>query len=128
MPGLPDAAEKEALKTKINSYGKTWHFWKTGVHGQPADSLPLGTAHLAWSFNHDGEIFPGLVEQRDRRMNLNTAEARRDRADLASLAKPQGGVNALSSKFPKAGAAPPGVTDNGDASVAAVPTITIRRP
>src|SRR4051812_23384872 len=26
MPGLPQAAEKEALRSKINSYGKTWHF------------------------------------------------------------------------------------------------------
>src|SRR3954454_8899510 len=25
LPGVPDVAEKEALKSKINSYGKTWH-------------------------------------------------------------------------------------------------------
>jgi hypothetical protein len=31
MPGLPDALEKEAWKDKINSYGKTWHTWMTGM-------------------------------------------------------------------------------------------------
>ena len=34
MPGLPAAAEDETLKGKLNSYGKTWHFWKTGVYGE----------------------------------------------------------------------------------------------
>ena len=42
MPGLPDIAEKEALKGKINSYGKTWHTWMTGMHGKQADPLPFG--------------------------------------------------------------------------------------
>ena len=32
MPGVPEAAEKEALKGKINSYGKTWHTWMTGMY------------------------------------------------------------------------------------------------
>jgi hypothetical protein len=122
MPGLLDAAEKEALKTKINSYGKTWHTWMTGVHGQPSDMLPLGPPHLEWSFNHDGEAQPGLVEERDRRMNLSTADARTRRADLASLAHPQGGVDALAGSFPNATATVAGVTDNGDASTRPVPT------
>ena len=42
MPGLPEQAETAALRGKVNSYGKTWHFWKTGVHGQQADPLPYG--------------------------------------------------------------------------------------
>ena len=84
--------------------------------------------HLAWSFNHDGETLPGLAEERDRRMGFNSAEARRSRADLASLAKPQGGVNALAGKFPNASGAPRGVADNGDESVAGTPVMTLRRP
>lgn len=95
MPGLPDVAEGEALKRKINSYGKTWHLWKTGVFGGQDDALPLGPAQLAWSFNRDGEAKPGMVEARDKRMGLNTADARRRRADWAALARPQGGVDAM---------------------------------
>jgi hypothetical protein len=58
LPGLPDVAEQEALRGKMNSYGKTWHVWMTGVGGRQPDSLPLGPAHLAWSFNRDGELLP----------------------------------------------------------------------
>jgi hypothetical protein len=121
MPGLPDVAEKEALKTKMNSYGKTWHFWKTGVYNQQPDPLPLGPPHLAWSFNRDGEDKEGLVHMRDTRMDLNTANERADREDLSALAKPQGGVDAIKSSFPNATTAPAGVQDNGDTAAHAIP-------
>lgn len=128
MPGLPDAAEGEALKRKINSYGKTWHVWKSGVSGQPPDSLPLGPAHLAWSFNRDGEANPAMVQARDVRMGLDTAEARRERAEWASLARPQAGVDALAQHFPDATGTPAGVIDNGDTGTRAVPVLTMQRP
>jgi hypothetical protein len=128
MPGLPDVAENEALKGKINSYGKTWHVWKTGVFQQPADPLPLGPPHLAWSFNYDGEDLPGMVADRDRRMDMSTAEARRSRADLASLARPQGGVDAMKGRFPRVTGTVEGVRDNGDQATKPVPTVAMDRP
>lgn len=127
MPGLPDVAEDEALKGKINSYGKTWHFWKTAVSGEEGDALPLGHPHLAWSFNHDGEIKRGMVESRDARMKLDTAAARRRRADWSSLARPQGGVDAIADKFPSSSGAPAGVADNGDPATRRVPTVMMPR-
>ena len=102
MPGLPDAAEQATLARKINSYGKTWHVWMSGVRGREPDALPLGPAHLAWSFNRDGEASPGLIEDRDRRMGLDTAEARRRRQELVGQARPQQGVDALREHFPNA--------------------------
>ncbi|HEV3486864.1 MAG TPA: OBAP family protein, partial [Vicinamibacterales bacterium] len=120
MPGLPDVAEKEAMKTKMNSYGKTWHVWMTGVHGRTADELPLGPAHLAWSFNRDGEANPEMIAARDTRMELDTANARARRSDFVPLARPQGGVAALAEHFSKAQPVP-GVTDNGDPSTTPVP-------
>ena len=121
MPNLPDAAEEAALRDKINSYGKTWHVWKTGVFNEQPDSLPLGPAHLAWSFNYDGEAMPGMIEARDRRMDLDTGQARRERADLASAARPQGGVDAMKGQFPNAKGTTQGVADNGDAATLPVP-------
>lgn len=109
-PGVPQPAEKALMKDKMNSYGKTWHVWNTGAMGQAGDSLPLGPAELAWSFNRDGEARPGLVEQRDRRMGIDTATKRRERADLQGLAKPQSGVDDLKSAFPNAMPIP-GVVD-----------------
>lgn len=126
MPGLPDVAEGEALKRKLNSYGKTWHFWKTGVFGEEGDTLPVGPPHLAWSFNHDGEAKPGMVEARDTRMDLHTADARRERAGWASLARPQGGVDAIAEQFPNAKGAPEGVTDNGETQARGVPVISMK--
>jgi hypothetical protein len=121
MPGLPDVAEKAALARKINSYGKTWHFWKTGVYGQQPDALPVGGPHLAWSFNRDGEEKPGMIDARDKRMNLNTAEARESRADLRTSARPQGGVDAMRAQFPNASPPPAGVQDNGDKNAHRLP-------
>jgi hypothetical protein len=127
MPGLPDVAETEALKGKMNSYGKTWHVWMTGIHGRKADELPIGPPHLAWSFNHDGEDLPGLIRDRDKRMDLDTADERKDRQALVSLAKPQGGVDAMAGMFPNARSVP-GVQDNGDAATRPVPTVGMMRP
>jgi hypothetical protein len=109
LPGVPAVAEKAALGKKLNSYGKTWHIWDTGHVGHPASQkLPIGSPMLAWSYNRDGEMPAGLVERRDQRMHLSTAEKRQDRADLASKASPQVGVDDLKGKLP-GGAAPPGV-------------------
>ncbi len=102
MPGLPAAAEKATLARKINSYGKTWHVWMSGVRGREPDALPLGAPHLAWSFNRDGEAMPGLVEDRDSRMGLDSTSARRERHDLVEHAHPQEGVDALRTHFPEA--------------------------
>ena len=125
MPGLPDDAEKEALKTKVNSYGKTWHTWMTGVHGHQADALPFGPPQLQWSFNHDGEASPEMVQARDSRMDLDSTEARQKRQGLVDLARPQGGVDAMAALFPDATPIS-GVRDNGDAASRPVPTFAMK--
>jgi hypothetical protein len=109
LPGVPAIAEKAALAKKMNSYGKTWHVWDTGHAGHPAaHDLPVGRPLLAWSYNRDGEIPPALVRARDERMGIDTAEQRKERADLASKAKPQMGVDDLKARL-SGGAAPAGV-------------------
>jgi hypothetical protein len=125
MPGVPDAAEKEAMKTKINSYGKTWHTWMTGMFGRQGDPLPYGPPHLQWSFNRDGEANPAMIQARDERLEVDSREARDERQDLVPLARPQGGVGAMAEWFPNAKEVP-GVTDNGDAAARPVPTIGLK--
>lgn len=98
-PGIPAPAEKALMRQKMNSYGKTWHLWSSGAAGHAGDALPLGPPMLAWSFNRDGEAAPSLVEQRDRRMGIHTADKRRQREDLRALAEPQHGVDALRGAF-----------------------------
>jgi hypothetical protein len=112
-PDIPDIAEKALMKGKMNSYGKTWHVWNTGFYDEKAgsDMLPLGEPMLAWSFNQDGEAKPGLVEKRDKEMKIDSAEKRKERADLRQFARPQSGVDDLKGKFARPAQAIPGVTD-----------------
>jgi len=97
-PGLPDVAEHAFLEKKINSYGKTWHTWDTEAPEQK--TLPLGPPMLAWSFNADKELDPLVVQERDKRMNLDSARKREGRQDMIPKAHPQGGVHALAPAFP----------------------------
>lgn len=115
-PGIPDAVEKELMKGKMNSYGKTWHVWMTNQD----QKLPLGEPMLAWSFNRDGEAKPGLVEERDKKMSIDSQRKRQDRQDLMSLAKPQSGVDDLKGKFPGAKDIP-GVTARSGTPTAVPP-------
>jgi hypothetical protein len=110
-PGIPAPAEKELMKRKMNSYGKTWHVWNTGTREHAGDPLPTGDPHLAWSFNRDGEIQPPLLQQRDRALDIDTQRIRESRADLRELAKPQSGVDALHGKFARPTEPIPGVVD-----------------
>lgn len=100
-PGVPEVAEKELMKKKINSYGKTWHVWDTGHFGHArGEPLPIGMPLLAWSLNADGEAPAQLLAERDKRLGISTDERRRNRADLQSLAHPQEGVDDLAKHFP----------------------------
>ncbi|XGC82326.1 OBAP family protein [Bdellovibrio bacteriovorus] len=108
-PGLPKLAEKEFLKQKMNSYGKTWHVWDTGHQGMPGNSLPVGEPMLAWSFNKDGEAIPELISNMEKKMNIDTNKKRFERQDLVKFAKPQEGVDVLAGKFNRETKAIPGV-------------------
>ena len=99
------------MKSKMNSYGKTFHLWST----DKGDKLPVGEPMLAWSFNRDGEAKAGLVEDRDKKLGVNSAEIRRERQDLTKLAKPQSGVDALKGKFAGPVSDIPGVQDKSSA-------------
>jgi len=110
-PGLPEVADKELMRSKMNSYGKTWHTWNTGHRNEGGDALPLGEPALAWSFNRFGEAAPGLVESRDERMGIDTEERRRQRQDLIGMAHPQEGVDALKDAFGRPTEPIPSVVD-----------------
>jgi hypothetical protein len=110
-PGLPAVAEKELMRGKLNSYGKTWHLWDTGRPGAPNVGLPLGPPMLAWSFNREGEADPALVQARDQAVGTSTEETRRERQDLVPLAKPQLGVDRLEGRFGRPTQPIPGVVE-----------------
>jgi hypothetical protein len=109
-PGIPQVAEVELMRDKMNSYGKTFHFWHT-TRSEGGQSMPLGPAKLAWSFNRLGEARPDLITRRDAEMNIDSHEKRKERQELQSLAWPQYGVDALQGAFPAPTESLPGVAD-----------------
>lgn len=77
-PGLPLVAEHELMEDVVNTYGKTWHTW----HTDQDLTLPLGSPMLMMGFTKDGQLRRQLLDDRDRRFKVSTAEKRKNRADL----------------------------------------------
>lgn len=84
-PGIPLPVEHELMKKIITTYGKTWHTWDSHRH-----ELPLGIPQLMMAFTADGQIRPEIVDERDRRFGISTANRRRNRQDIhATYPNPQ---------------------------------------
>ena len=79
-PGIPAVAEKALMQKLVGTYGKTWHTWHTDLH----KTLPLGVPQLMMGFTKDGQADAAMVAERDRRFRVDTAEKRRQRADIAA--------------------------------------------
>ncbi len=78
-PGIPDVAEHELMEKIAGTYGKTWHTW----HTNDGATLPLGIPRLMMGFTEDGQADARMVSERDGRLRVDSAEKRRDRADIA---------------------------------------------
>jgi hypothetical protein len=79
-PGIPAPAEHALMEKLVHTYGKTWHTWHTDLD----KTLPLGVPQLMMGFTADGQIDPALVAERDRRLGVDSAEEKRQRADIVA--------------------------------------------
>lgn len=77
-PGLPDIAEYELMEKLVSTYGETIHTWHTDQEFQ----LPIGSPMIMMGFTKDGQLDPKLLEERDRRFNVSSAEKKKQRADI----------------------------------------------
>jgi hypothetical protein len=77
-PGIPEVAEHELMEKLAGTYGKTWHTWRTDME----HALPVGTPKLMMGFTADGQIDEQLVDERDRRFGVSSADKRANRADI----------------------------------------------
>ncbi len=66
------------MEKLAHTYGKTWHTWHTDLNKK----LPLGVPQLMMGFTRDGQIDPGLVSERDKRMRIDSDDAKRSREDI----------------------------------------------
>lgn len=77
-PGILQTAETRLMKKLISTYGKTWHTW----HTEQGDTLPYGVPQLMMGFTADGQIDPKRVEERDRRLGVDSEARKRARAGM----------------------------------------------
>ena len=77
-PGIPEVVERELMTKIAGTYGKTWHTW----HTDQQHTMPVGTPMLMMGFTADGQANPQMIEDRDRRLEVSSAELRKRRADI----------------------------------------------
>lgn len=77
-PGLPTRVEKELMEELVTTYGKTFHTW----HTDQGTDLPMGYPQIMMGFTQDGQLHDSLLQARDKRFEINTAEKKESRADI----------------------------------------------
>lgn len=77
-PGIPAPAEHALMERLAHTYGKTWHTW----HTDQDKTLPVGVPQLMMGFTADGQADPAMVEQRNRRLNVDPEKTKAQRADI----------------------------------------------
>lgn len=77
-PGLTDAAERDFMRQFVNTYGKTWHTWNS----QRGEQLPTGAPSLMMAFTKDGQLKPELLQFRDERLQVSSADKRKQRDSI----------------------------------------------
>ena len=77
-PDLSPEAEHDLMSSLVTSYGKTWQLW----HTDQDSTLPFGGPALMMGFTRDGQLDPGLLQNRDKRFNLSSTEKRQQRSDI----------------------------------------------
>jgi len=73
-PGIPEPAEHELMEKLVSTYGKTIHTW----HTDQERTLPLGSPMIMMGFTKDGQLNPGLLEDRDKRFNVSTEKNKKE--------------------------------------------------
>ena len=81
-PGIPQPAEHALMEKLAGTYGKTWHTWHTDLD----KALPLGVPQLMMGFTADGQANAAMVQARDQRFGIDSAQKRKDRASIAAPA------------------------------------------
>ena len=77
-PGIPEVAEHELMEKLVSTYGKIIHTWHTDQNR----NLPVGSPMIMMGFTKEGQLRPELIEARDKRFDISTAEKKKNREDI----------------------------------------------
>lgn len=87
-PGVPTEAETPLMEEIATTYGKTIYFWNV----DRGETLPLGAPTLMMAPTATGQIDQEMIDERDRRLGLDTDAIRRERSKIENPI-PQGEAN-----------------------------------
>src|SRR3954447_2647078 len=73
-PGIPELAERAYFKDLVSTYGKTFHTWQVD-----RDDFPYGIPQLMMAMTGYGQANEALINERDRRLGVSTAQKRQRR-------------------------------------------------
>ncbi len=77
-PGIPEVAEHELMEKLVSTYGKIIHTWHTDQNR----NLPVGAPQVMMGFTKEGQLQPELLQARDKRFNVSSAEKKKNREDI----------------------------------------------
>jgi hypothetical protein len=77
-PGIPEVAEHELMEKLVSTYGKIIHTW----HTDQDRNLPVGAPQVMMGFTKEGQLKPELLQARDKRFNVSSAEKKKNREDI----------------------------------------------
>jgi hypothetical protein len=83
-PGMPEADEKQFMKSLLTTWGKAWHTWP-----DPKTAVPIGEPLLIWSLGGDEQCDDAVVAARDKEFGVDTAAIRARRGRELGLKVPQ---------------------------------------
>jgi hypothetical protein len=91
-PRIPGAAEHSFMEALVTTYGKTWHCWQIDRD----HDFPMGIPQLMMGFTHDGQANQQMVQARDQRFGISSAQEKKDRDDIP-MPQVQAGANSWQS-------------------------------
>ncbi|KAI9195845.1 hypothetical protein LWI28_018682 [Acer negundo] len=88
MPGIPGAIQRKDLEKVCKTYGKTIHFWQV----DKGDNLPLGIPQIMMPLTRDGQLYPNLAQDVEKRHGISFDKERENRAYMTG---PDNGIHPL---------------------------------
>ena len=88
MPGIPGPIQRQDLEKVCKTYGKTIHFWQV----DRGDNLPLGLPQIMMALTRDGQLYPNLAQDVEKRYGISFEK---ESANRAYMTGPENGTHPL---------------------------------
>ncbi|XP_010557034.1 PREDICTED: oil body-associated protein 1A [Tarenaya hassleriana] len=88
MPGVPGPIQRTDLVKVAKTYGKVFHFWQVDL----GHDLPLGLPNLMMAVTRDGQLYPDMIQEVEKRFGVSVEKEKEARAYMKG---PEHGIHPL---------------------------------